>query len=79
MGSISFSKFKMAAATIFDFGYQAFFDIVDVLLFVAATSPPNSVKIGQKWQNDIKYGGSRRVESRIQGVFQYQKMCYYSK
>ena len=40
---ISFPKFKMAVTAMLDSGYQAIIDIIDVLLFVVATFPPDSV------------------------------------
>ena len=64
----------MAAATMFDSGYRAFFDIIYVLLLCVATFQPNLVKIGdemRKWHqfSEIQDGGSRHVEVRQIGVY----------
>jgi len=45
---ISFSKSKMAAATMLDFSYHAFFDAIVEFLFKVATLLPNLVKISLK-------------------------------
>ena len=68
----------MAAATLFDSGYQAFIDIIDVLLFGVATIPPNLVKISQKLRERPKFftiqdGGSGHVDFRLPGVFGYHR------
>ena len=45
----------MAAAAILNSSNQAFFDIIDVLLFKVATFLPNLVEIGQKCENGISF------------------------
>ena len=47
----------MAAAAMFDFGYQAFCDVIDVLLFKVATLGllPNWVKIGRKMIERLQF------------------------
>ena len=57
----------MAAAAILNSSYQAFFIIIDVLLFKVATFLPNLVEIGQNIRERHQYskiqdGGGRHFE-----------------
>ena len=66
----------MAATAMVDFGYQAFLDIIDMLLFEVATFLPNLVKIDPKMRERHKFfviqdGDSRHVGFRLWGVFRY--------
>ena len=59
---ISFSKFKMVAATMLNSGHQAFFNIIDALFSKVAKFPPNLVGIGRKMRErqqffEIQDGG----------------------
>ena len=72
----------MAVAAMFDSGYQAFCDVIDVLLINAATLLPNWVKIGRKMIErqrffEIQDGGSRHVEFRLQGASLYHSCVVY--
>ena len=71
-----FFEFKMVAAAMLDFGYQAFFDILHVLLLGAATFPPSLVKTGQEIRGrhqflEIQDGGHRHVGVRLPGISRY--------
>ena len=45
----------MAATAMLDSGYQAIIDIIDVLLFIVATFPPDFVKIGEKLREQFQF------------------------
>ena len=60
----------------FDSGYQAFCDVIDVLLIKVATLLPNLVKIGRKNERTAAVflnsrWRQRHVEFRLQGVSLY--------
>ena len=64
----------MAAATMFDSGYQAFCDVIDVLLIKVATLLLNWVQIGRKMIErhqffEIQDGGSTMLNSGYKAFF----------
>ena len=72
----------MVAAAIVISSYQAFYDIIDVLLVKVATFRPNLVEFGQKIVEqhqffEIQDGGSRHVEFQLQGVLRCNKCVVY--
>ena len=74
-------EFSMAATSMLDSHYQAFFDIIDMLFFEIATFLPNLVKIGAKisdWHQflEMRDGGNRLVDSRLPGVSRYHKCVF---
>ena len=59
-------------------GYQAFFDIIYVLLFEISTFLPNLVKICAKMSErhqffEIQDGGNRHVGFRLPGDYRYHR------
>ena len=59
-------------------GYQAFFDIIDVLLYEVATFLLNLVKIDAKMSErhqffEIQDGGNRHVEFLLPGDYHYHR------
>ena len=68
----------MGAAAILSSGYQAFFYIIDVLLFEGATFIHNLVRIGQEMRErhqffEIQDGGNRHVGFLLPGDYQYHR------
>ena len=68
----------MAATAMLDCGYQAFLDIIDMLLYEVATFLPNLVKICAKISErhqffEMQDGGNRHVGFLLPGDFQYHR------
>ena len=45
----------MAATAMLDSGYQAIVDIIDLLLIIVATFPPDFVKIGEELREQYQF------------------------